>query len=372
MSVRYVGFLAEDSGFGQAARAHLLALHDAGVTVHARSVRLDFESGRPHPTPPSCYARVRTLARRCGHFDTVLVHTPPMFFHLFTEPQLRNVGVTAFETQDLPKRWTQQLDAMDELWVPSTFCARAFSKYTRRPVRVVPHPVAPMATGPLALPGIPTDVFLFLSIFEWSDRKNPDGLLRAFKSAFSERDDVALLLKVGLRFEHDGSRILRAITSEFGRRLPHVYVSFDPLSPAFMQTLFRRADAYVSLHRAEGFGLTMAEAMAARKPVVATAYSGNMDFMDAQSAFLVDYRLVRIRERLTRTKIFDRRWYWAEPDSEAAVECLRSCVASPSRRQSCASRGSRMVEERLAPNVVGATMKTLLDVRARSTCGGVV
>jgi glycosyltransferase involved in cell wall biosynthesis len=366
MSVRYVGFLAEQSGYGEAARRHLLALSHAGASVHARSVTLDSGSGALPRMPSSDYRDVRRLSRKTGPYDTVLIHTPAPHLSRFQEKNKHNVGILAWETSDIPDAWRAALSEVDQLWVPSRFCREAFSRATTRPVHVVPHPIQKVTDGPRELPQIPDDELLFVAILEWSDRKNPDGLLRAFRCAFEGRRDVSLFLKAGLRFQRDPKRIVGTVSRIAGSRSPRVYVCFDDMSPRALARLLRRADAYVSLHRAEGFGLTLAEAMAAGKAVIATNYSGNLEFMDRDSAFLVDYRLVPVRERLTRGSWFERRSEWAEPDLDSAVEALRSCANSNFLRQRIAERGQVLVAERLNAARIGRQMQELLG---RATSG---
>jgi glycosyltransferase involved in cell wall biosynthesis len=261
----------------------------------------------------------------------------------------------------LPPSWLAPTRAMDELWVPSEFCAAAFRRATRRPVVVVPHPVAAPPPGPPGFPGVPDDLFLFASIFEWSDRKNPDGLVRAFCDAFAGRRDVGLALKVGLRFSVARAAIERALTRLTRFRSPPVFVMVaDESSPAVVRQLLRRADAYVSLHRAEGFGLCLAEAMVAGKPVVATGYSGNLEYMDADCAFLVEHRLVPVRQQLSRQDLFDACMHWAEPDHDAAVGALRACFFDGAERERRARAGRARVATQLAPARIGALMKQRL------------
>jgi glycosyltransferase involved in cell wall biosynthesis len=360
VSVRYIGFLAEHSGYGEAARRHLLALAGTGVPVQARSVTLQPNGDAYDRLPSSDHRDVRRITRKTGNYQTVLVHTPAPFLPRFCEKNRHNIGILAWETSEIPRGWRAALSSVDQLWVPSGFCREAFWGATTRPVHVVPHPVLPVPDGPRELPQIPNDEFLFLAILEWSDRKNPDGLLQAFRSAFAGRRDVSLLLKAGLRFQPDAERIVRMVTRIVGSDGPRVYLCFDEMSPRALGHVMRRADAYVSLHRAEGFGLTLAEAMASGKPVVATNYSGNLEFMDRESAFLVDYRLVPLRERLTRGSWFERRSEWAEPDLDSAVEALRSCANSPTLRRRVAARGRAHVVECLSPARVGQRMRELL------------
>jgi glycosyltransferase involved in cell wall biosynthesis len=208
---------------------------------------------------------------------------------------------------------------------------------------------------------VPDDLFLFASVFEWSDRKNPEGLVRAFLDAFAGRREVGLLLKIGLRFNVHPARVVSALRRLTALRRPPVYVLLgDEAAPATLAQIHRRADAFVSLHRAEGFGLCMAEAMAAGKPVVATAWSGNLEYMDAQSAFLVEGRLAPVRQRLAWQALFHRGMRWAEPDHDAAVAALRACVDQPAERQRRADAGRRRVLAELAPARIGALMKSAL------------
>lgn len=355
MMVRYVGFLSEDSGYGQAARSHLDSLRLAHVPVSPRAVTLLDKEGFRELPPPLGYRRKASQ----GH-DRVVVHVPPMVFWLFREADHPNVGVAACETQTLPSSWRRPLEQMDELWVPSRFCADAFEATVKTRVRVVPHPVRPVASGPHELAGIPSDTFLFLSLFEWSDRKNPTGLLSAFLRAFSGRSDVALLLKVGTRFAKP-SQILRTLRSYADRPgAPPIYATFEALSQDGIARLYRRADAYVSLHRAEGFGLTLAEAMVSGKPVVATAYSGNLEYMSDDAAFLVEHRLVPIREALTRTGLYAD-GLWAEPVSSSAIEALRACADNAGERARRARRGCKQATRLLDPERIGARMRQYLD-----------
>lgn len=360
MSTCYLGFFAEDSGYGHAARSHFAALHATGSPLHARCVAFGADGNCHDVLPPLAYGRtLRRLARLRRPHDTLLVHTPPPYFDRFRRQGCRNIGVAAWETPNVPRAWWPELAAMDELWVPSQFCADAFAAATKSRVVVVPHPVRlpVVPTSRREIPGIDPSLFLFVSIFEWSERKNPQGLLRAFRAAFEGRADVALLLKVGLRFARDPRRVLGQVRALLGpTRYPTVFVCFDALTPRGLSILTSRMDACVSLHRAEGFGLTLAAAMAAGRPCVATGYSGNLEFMDANNAFLVGHRLVPVGGQLPWAAAVDPSDTWAEPRLESAVDALRACAYDPAQRDRVAERGRHDVLQRLAPERIGRLM----------------
>ena len=359
--VRYVGYLSEHTGYGQAARDHVAVLAESGVAVGARSILISDGKTVIVPLDPDQYPSVARLAEQAPPYETVIVHTPPYGFEAARELGRRNVGVVAWETDTLPASWHAPVQLMDEIWVPSEFCLAPFRAVTSAPVCVIPHPVAVREPLERAFPGVPDDVFLFVSIFEWQDRKNPEGLVRAFLRAFSGRRDVALLLKVGLRVGGKPGTVLRSLhqwLSPMPWRSPPIYVlEGSETSTRVIAQLHARADAYVSLHRAEGFGLCMAEAMARGKPVIATGYSGNLTFMDSESAFLVDYDLVPIVQRLSSVQFFERGMRWAEPRVDHAVEQLRSCVERVSLRERVAARGLARVKGVLAPRRVGELMR---------------
>jgi glycosyltransferase involved in cell wall biosynthesis len=370
----YTGFFAESSGYGVAARRHALALAAAGVPLSVRPVHMTNGGGVDATIDPAAHPELAALVGRRGAPRVAIVHTPPDLYPHFRERGLPHIGVSAWETERLPPSWRGHADGMDEIWACSGFVAGAFRHDTSRPVVVVPHPVYPIRPGPRALPGIPDGVFLFVAIFEWQDRKNPDGLLRAFRRAFAGRDDVGLLVKTGLRIGADRARVVdqarRLAGGPWVRRTPPVWLAIEPeLSDAALHQLYRRADACVSLHHAEGFGLTMAEAMAAGRPVVATGWSGNLEFMDDESAFLVEHRLVPARQPLTPHPLFEG-MRWAEPVEEAAVSALRRCAFDHAARARIAAAGQRRVREQLAPSRIGALMRDRLIAVAGSTTAG--
>ncbi len=366
--VRYVGYLGESTGYGQAARDHLLALSRSGVRVGARAITIADGKLCELSPDPQLFPEVARLSAQAAPYDTVVVHTPPYSFESAREPGRRNIGVVAWETETLPRSWRAPVRAMDEIWVPSTFCVSAFQAVTSAPVHVIPHPVAAPVARERAFPGIPDDVFVFASIFEWQDRKHPEALVRAFRRAFAGKKDVALVLKVGLRFGGNPRTLLRTLRKLLlptPWRSPPIYVlEGSDTSRGVVEQLLARADAYVSLHRAEGFGLCMAEAMALGKPVVATGYSGNLEYMDAESAFLVDYELVPIKQRLSFWEYFEPGMRWAEPRIEHAIEQLRRCAYDPAVRQRIAERGQANVAELLNPERVGRLMRARIEAGA--------
>jgi len=368
--IDYLGFFGEPTGYGEAARRHASALLEVGQPLRPRALR-QVRRGRYRSDRVAPWWHLEQAYRQGGRPRVArrIVHTPPPHFPHLAHGRAMNIGMTAWETPHLPRGWADALEHVDEIWVPSHFCRQAFQAATRLPVVVMPHPVAvPPAVSTRGFPGIPDDLLLFGSVLQWSDRKNPDGLVRSFVRAFRGRRDVALALKLGFRLgaaRADVEGKLAALTRGFGPcRAPTVFLIGDELDDTLMARFYDRVDVYVSLHRAEGFGLCLAQAMARGKPVVATGYSGNLEFMSDDNAVLIRYRRVDVQQPLTPSW-FESTMQWAQPDEDHAIEAMRWCANHPG---SCARMGerARLSLVPFRPDAIGERMRRRLGADAAS------
>jgi len=177
------------------------------------------------------------------------------------------------------------------------------------------------------------------------ERKNPLGAIAAFRTAFGDRRDRLLVLKIGHpgHFPADFARIRAAVDGA-----PNIRIDTGEMPQADRHALTRAADIVLSLHRSEGFGLVPAEAMLLGRPVVATGWSGNMDFMDAESAALVEYRLIPARD--PRGVFQAPGAEWADPSTESAAGHLRRLAEDADARRTLGERGRQMARQRLGPD----------------------
>jgi glycosyltransferase involved in cell wall biosynthesis len=261
---------------------------------------------------------------------------------------LRNrysAGLWFWETSRFPKQFRHAFDYVDEVWVASDFVREAVARETAKPVLTFPLPV--LAPPPPTLSrsdfGLPEDAFVFLFVFDYFStlqRKNPLGLIEAFTRAFPEPGRALLYLKSinGSRAPSDLARVTEAAA---GR--PDIVLSDGYLEGDRLTALTALCDCYVSLHRSEGFGLTIAEAMAFGKPAIATGYSGNLAFMDEYSSYLVPYELATLDEAVGP---YPAGTEWAEPDLDEAAQLLRHVVEQPDEARERGLRGKAAVEER--------------------------
>jgi glycosyltransferase involved in cell wall biosynthesis len=271
-----------------------------------------------------------------------------------------NIGCWFWELSEFPDVWYPNFDYFNELWASSNFIQDSLSRVSPIPVIKMPLALAPeVAVDPdlnRSHFDIPDDKFVFLFMFDFDsaiDRKNPLGLITAFKRAFGETADVLLYVKSahGNRHSEDLASVYRAASGQ-----PNIIVSDAVYTRREINALIHFTDCYVSLHRSEGFGLPIAEAMKAAKPVIVTGYSGNMDFTTPENSFLVNYRLVRIE----REGPYPKGYFWADPDLDHAAERMRFAYENRVAATERGQRGRETVLKLFDPVVIGTRMKERL------------
>jgi hypothetical protein len=362
-AVRLTGYLGHTLGLGAAARGYVRALGAAGVPVRTVSVPLH------HLALPVAladeYGRhgFEDLVHDGRHgFEIVAVNADelPDFVERLGEGYFQGprIGIWGWETNTIPARWQRAFALVDEIWVYSRFMAANIGAATEVPVAALPPPVqCPAAeASPLRL-GVP-DGFLFLFVFDYLStiqRKNPVGLIEAFKRAFAPGEGPQLLIKTI-------NAPLRPLAEEEVLWAAHgredIHVVDRSLSAEELDGLMAACDCYASLHRAEGFGLTMAEAMAIGKPVIATGYSGNVDFMNVENSLLVDYAIGRVGPEC---EIYPPEGEWADPSVEHAAELMRRVVEQPREARALGERASQDIARQLSPVATGAAMRRRLE-----------
>ncbi len=362
-AVRVTGYLGHTLGLGAAARGYVQALEAANVPVRTVSVplhhlelpvALDAEYGRHG---------FEDLVQEGRHgFEIVAVNAdelPDLVERLgadyFEGPR---IGIWGWETNTIPPRWQRAFALVDEIWVYSRFMAENIGAVAPVPVIALPPPVQRPSepAAPLRL-GVP-DGFLFVFVFDYLStiqRKDPVGLIEAFKLAFAPGEGPQLLIKTI-------NAPLRPLAEEevlwaaYGRS--DIHVIDRSLSGEELNGLMAACDCYVSLHRAEGFGLTLAEAMAIGKPVIATGYSGNVDFMNAENSYLVDYTIGRVGPDC---EIYPPEGEWADPSVEHGAELMRRVYGDPEQAARIGARAREDIARTLSPEATGAAMRRRLE-----------
>jgi glycosyltransferase involved in cell wall biosynthesis len=357
------GYAMSEKGLGEALRATVTALSAAGIPHCV----VDF------PDPGSANAGGSPVgALEDNPYPVNLIHLTALELPRFVAARgpefLRgkyNIGFWMWELDRLPRAFRGAFVHLDEVWVASTFCLDAISRASPVPVVKVPLSLSVERLRAKGVGreyfGLPGPAFVFLFVFDAHsvlERKNPRGLIRAFRRAFPGQEDVRLVLKL----VRGNRRIRDMLVAEAADA--RVLVVDRVLERSELNSLMDLCDCYVSLHRSEGFGLTMAEAMALGKPVIATAYSANTDFMNSGNSFPVRYELVRLDRDHGP---YFRGGVWAEPSVEHAAELMRYVYEDPAAAAEVARRGRRDIRRSLSAEAIGEQIARRLDVIGRRT-----
>lgn len=264
-----------------------------------------------------------------------------------------NIAYWAWELPEFPDAWVRQCAYFDEIWCPSEFVRQAIAAKTDLPVQAMPHaiefPLPP--DGARARFGLPGDRCLFLFAYDlnsYQERKNPLAVIAAYRLAFPGEEGVALVIKTQnpVRNAAAYQQLLAALTG-----LRHVTLITETLSRTEVYQLEQACDVFVSLHRAEGFGLAVAECMYLGKPVIATDWSATAEYLNASNGAPVRCQLTKLRETHGP---YQAGQTWAEPDIGHAAEWMRRLQQDPALAARLGQAARATILARFAPAVVGA------------------
>ena len=355
--VNVAGYVTGGFGVAEAARCSVKALRAAGVPHVVSSVRaegyadLDTSVGGVSDDAPYRVNLVHVNADQVEQFVR-----DRGWDHLRGR---RNVGYWYWELARFPERWRESFRYFDEIWVATSFVQDAIAQGSPLPVVKLTPPVMldlGEARADRVAHGLPDDAFVFLFTFDFLsvfERKNPLGLVEAFRRAFGTSSEALLVLKsLNADKAPDAVAALRGAANGLNVR----FIDTDLDRPA-MFGLIAASDAFASLHRSEGFGMGLAQAMFLGKPVIGTAYSGNLEFMTPQNSFLVGCDVV---ELACDYGPYERGNVWAEPDLDHAAELLRQVRRDPALASLRGARGAADLRRWLDPAVVGRRMDARL------------
>ena len=270
-----------------------------------------------------------------------------------------NIGLWWWEVDRMPTEWHAAFEFLDEVWVGSEHVANALRPISPIPIYTVRIPILARNTEPLPRAALGLgDEWLFLSMFDHGsvvERKNPLGTIEAFTEAFSPDSGAVLMLK-SVNGEHDrfGRDRVRAAAAPH----PHVRLLEGYVSPEQTHALIAAADCFVSLHRAEGLGLVPAEAMALGKPVIATGYSGNLDYMTRDNAYLVDSALRKVGPGAWP---YPEDAQWAEVDLGHAARLMREVFDDQEGARARGALAAAQLAQTHSPLAAGETMRRRLE-----------
>ncbi|PLZ52059.1 glycosyl transferase family 2 [Fischerella thermalis WC439] len=356
--VNISGYVNSEFGLGEGVRGTIRAVEAAGIpfvinnctfnTMHRKmdSSYTDFSDENPYP--------INIIQVNVDMINTFISSASPEYFK-----DKYNIGFWAWELPEFPKEWLSAFNLFHEIWTPSAYCVDAIAPVSPIPVLKVMHSISlPEPAITKQSLGLPDNKFIFLFIFDFCsvfERKNPLAVVDAFQQAFGkDNQNVQLVIKFSnSKYFPNQLKQLKILVEDF----QNIKLIDDYLLKEELNALIYHCDCYVSLHRSEGFGLTMAEAMYYGKPVIATAYSANLEFMNINNSFLVKYSLVAIAEDHGPYKKGN---IWAEPDIDHAAYLMQYVFNNYEDAKQIAKKASEHIKSVLSPKVIGEKIKNRL------------
>jgi glycosyltransferase involved in cell wall biosynthesis len=351
------GYFTGELGVGAAARGYVRALEQDGIPVALNNVEIGVQSRKTDSTfGKFAQNNPYPINLICVNADQL-----PGFVQSYGEEYFRdkyNIAVWWWELQEFPPEYWQCFTRFDEIWTGTRFIQHALSRYSPIPVLCIP-PSLSLPDEPLvsreALE-LPRDEYLFLFMFDFLsvfERKNPLALIRAFRQAFQPSEPVRLILKC-INSQQAPEQLAQINEASGDARIT---LLDKYLSRIETVSLIGACDAYASLHRSEGLGLPLAEAMMLRKPVIATGWSGNADFMTESNSFVVPYKLVANERDAGPYKAGE---VWAQADNEVAARMLREVFNKRDGSALKAAQAAVDVRMHFGPEIVAAEINSRL------------
>jgi len=355
------GYINKAFGLGTAVRANINAIKSTNIPF----VINDFNLIMPETTGEIKFDQ--TISKE-NPFDINLIQINPdnLTNTLKTvNPEYfqnkYNIAFWAWELENFPDEFKTYFSLFNEIWVPSNFCAEAISKVAPCPVIKIMHSIQIGNTPYMRKDfNLSNEKFIFMTMFDYHSsikRKNPITTINAYEKAFGINDEKTLLV-IKTSISKDFPEEKKLIIDRIGDNKSIILIE-EIFENDKLYSLINCCDCFVSLHRSEGFGLTMAEAMYLGKPVIATAYSANTEFMNINNCFPVKYDLIKTGTEYYFSSDKD---IWADADVDNASEQMLSVFTNQKLASEIAQKGQTYIKEYLSPEAIGNKIKQRVEL----------
>ena len=363
LGLNIAGFLTADLGVGESARCMVRAADAAHLPVALVPLKLHCKNRLGDETYASRLQEANPHAVNVIHLDPPSSHDLDHHHGRGFRAGKHNIAYWAWELPDFPDAWMPAFDFYDEVWCPSDFTREAVAMKSPVPVLTMPHAIefARPAGDGRARFGLPADKFLFLFVYDlnsYSERKNPRAVVEAFRQSGLAGAGATLVVKVqnAAGNEADFAALQSAVAD-----LPGTVLIAGTLSRTEIYQLEAACDCFVSLHRAEGFGLAVAECMYLGKPVISTNWSATAEYVTATNGCPVDCRVVTLERNHGP---YMKGSVWADPDVAQAAAWMKKMFSDRALAARLGAAARATIETRFAPAVIGARYRRRLEAIA--------
>lgn len=350
------------SGMGEAAREIIVALHKANVPLLTQLVpnlTINEDLGES-------YNVAKELMGANVDYEVKIIHITPDLITKNMTPMKYHIFHLFWETDSLPKWWVWALNLCDEIWTGDEYHAEQFKKSgIKKPIWVCPQPINTDIEEHEPIKLVGKETFMFYSIFQWIERKNPEALIKAYVTEFAGENKVGLLIKTYKeRFTQEENKeivdqINKWIEEIKVTNFPAIYLMFESLSKNDVMRVHATGDCFVLPHRGEGWGRPIQEAMLLKKPVITTSFGGINEYIPRDCGFLLKYR---------KTPVFNMGfapWYeetqlWADVDIKELREQMRFVYNHQAEAREVGLKESQLIKDTFNYDIVGQKMKNRL------------
>lgn len=358
--VNLIGHIRGDFGLGESCRLVAGVLQKTGLPFIIKNISVYGDAPETNITWSLMEGRELPYQISIIHIDPVRIKNSIFKLGLSTFQNHYNIGFFLWEQPEFPKEWGYAIDLMDEIWTPAEFISQAIRKCTTKPVHTMPYGMTKPETSENYQRnhfGLPNDVFLFMVSYDGyssSERKNPLGSVRAYCQAFSkEETGVGLVLKATHAREEDLQQF-RTLLDGY----PNVVILKDSYGKVEFNSLITCVNVYVSLHRAEGFGLVIAEAMELGTAVIATDWSANTEFMNEDVACMVPAEVITLEQD---SPPYKKGTHWADPDEAVAAQWMRKLYFDKDFYQKKVQKAQSYIQEKLSQTGAAERMRKRIE-----------
>lgn len=361
LGLNLVGYYNADLGLGEALRYIAKAIGEASIPFLVRKFKAKLLSGQSNQIlnpflSPECKYPIN-----CIVINPDLIHRLPTWVSFSEWARRYNVGYWFWELENFPQEWRYSIPLIDEVWVNTEFVANAMRQAHTRVIKI-PFAVEfeiPSTQYTRQYFNLPESSFLFLCTFDFQssvNRKNPKACIEAFLEAFpsSELNTFLVIKSINAHLHPQQFHDLKLRA----KNNPRILFIDKNLSSAEIRGLLQCTDCYVSLHRSEGLGLGMAESMFLGKPVIATAYSGNLEFMNEENSCLIPYKKIPVEKD---EYLYTKNQVWADPNIHEAASAMQKIFKNPEFSINLGKNASTHMLKHHSFAVMGEAIKKRLE-----------